>query len=869
MRRKILQLLSTSHDHGPLKQWISVATATASVLMTGYCLDSHHKDNQSQSSGHFTTQCQRLVAPARTLMDASNNNNTPKVLEYDFIVLGHGNAGAAAVETLRTKCPFATIAVVDPFQSPTPQTATSNSSSYNNNNNNKVHYFAQSVLGFHPPTQMVQLVHSDSTVQQLQYHHSILIATGVRGAPPPNMLVDQKAMPRLLELRPTSISLGTPNHERPALAPHVTKHVCELAASQGAKVAILGSGWDAMELALAIARKATVSPILTFGAPGPLCFIVPRYLSTSITKRLQTHGIDVRDRTLIRYLSHNDMDGNLELHTTRTFDLLDTKRHHVDLVVVAPSVDGPRGTAVLPSLALSHHAPSSETSSSWYQSWSQLTAPPFFPSMCVCYADDGRVMVNAELHVASNVYAAGSVAKYPNSLTGHGHVAGEGTVDGKLAGRVAALHMARDYQERQQGVLFGDRKQQKKRQDMTLSFAAESFPIWRSDMCFHDACHSTSLSSVGVEALCVGVCDSEKMTTHGFWWTNQAANVAGLRERKLSRRHTKETTTDTTFDVESIRERKLTQRLTKKINTDTTLPVYGVGAVFYFDRSGRVCGVMIWGLPFTGDRKEELNEKLLNRMKDFITSNGNITNYKQEESAHLMPRHLAEESKLLVQLALDGKKPTNYCLRRLHGISIKDMPRPLHQYTAAKPSVVQTMGRLRRDGQARNSEVLGENLYIKDEDEALDGNIRPSSLVYVYPLRPRSTTSRDDWKNPFELTEKERIAEAWEENDYRARPPKEEPLWLRPGEASRISNVQNKMLDMFLSNMKKGVFSDGSDPIGRPEHIPSPDFVIRVSDRFRSWMKSEAATKNPDKDNDPSSSHLEHADELPTNDKDS
>ena len=151
------------------------------------------------------------------------------------------------------------------------------------------------------------------------------------------------------------------------------------------------------------------------------------------------------------------------------------------------------------------------------------------------------------------------------------------------------------------------------------------------------------------------------------------------------------------------------------------------------------------------------------------------------------------------------------------------------------------MGRLRRDGQEKNSEVLGENLYIKDEDEALDGNIRPPSLVYVYPLRPRSNTSKDDWKNPFEMTEKERIAEAWEDNEYRARPPKEEPLWLRPGEASRTSNFQDRMLDMFLNNMKKGVFADGRDPIARPDNIPSPDFAIRVSDRFRGWMKSENA----------------------------
>jgi hypothetical protein len=599
-----------------------------------------------------------------------------------------------------------------------------------------------------------------------------------------------------------------------------------MAASQGAKVAVMGSGWDAVELAVAATMVGNNidqgGAVLTFGGAGPLSLVLPRYLSTSVTKRLQQQGVQVRDRTLVMYVSHKQQDSKLELHEARSYDVLDTKRHLIDLLVVAPAVDGPRGTAILPSLALPEHLDPSSDGTSWYQSWSQLTAPLPVPSMCVCYADDGRVMVNAELNVASRVYAAGSAAKFPNSVTGHGHVAGEGTVDGRLAGQVAAMHMARDYHERVGGVIFGRR-----RHDISMtSFAAESFPVWRSDMISYvqgqDA-YSSSLSRVGVQALCVGVCDSEKMTTHGFWWTNQAANTALLREANTP---------------------SMSRRSTKR--NGELPPVYGIGAVFYFDRSGRVCGVMIWGLPFTGDLKEELNENLLNRMKDFITSNGNITNYKQEASAHLMPRHLADESKLLVQLALHGKTPNNLYLRRLHGLSIEDMPRPLHQYTAAKPCTVQTMGRLRRGNQEKNSEVLGEHLYIKDEDEALDGNIRPSSLVYVYPFRPRSSTSRDDWKNPFEMTPAERVAEAWEENEHRARPPKEEPLWLRHGEVSRTSNVQQSMMDMFLTNMKKGVFSDGKDPIFRPDYIPSPDFM-RVSDRFRGWMKSEAETgKSPD-----------------------
>ena len=41
------------------------------------------------------------------------------------------------------------------------------------------------------------------------------------------------------------------------------------------------------------------------------------------------------------------------------------------------------------------------------------------------------------------IYAAGSVAKYPNHITGHTVVAGEGIVNGTTANKAAAENMAR------------------------------------------------------------------------------------------------------------------------------------------------------------------------------------------------------------------------------------------------------------------------------------------------------------------------------------------------------------------------------------------------------------------------------------------
>ena len=43
------------------------------------------------------------------------------------------------------------------------------------------------------------------------------------------------------------------------------------------------------------------------------------------------------------------------------------------------------------------------------------------------------------------IYAAGSVAKYPNNVTGHVIVAGEGIVNGTTANKAEAENMTRQY----------------------------------------------------------------------------------------------------------------------------------------------------------------------------------------------------------------------------------------------------------------------------------------------------------------------------------------------------------------------------------------------------------------------------------------
>lgn len=239
-----------------------------------------------------------------------------KTVDYDFIVLGNGNAGLSAIRTLREKCSGAKIALVDPLR---PVTSTTK----------KLDYWPQAATGFDPTTQTVLL--SDVT-HQLRYRHGILVATGSRGAPPPPSLLDDETMDRVLELRSTT---SPEDDSRPAMSPKTVRQMMLLAASQGATVGVMGSGWEALELAVAAASVGPKAPALTFGSAGPLNHILPRYLSTAVTKRLRQQGVDIQPRSLVRYVSVDHQQGKtgLEVHTAKSYDMLDTKRTTVDLLV--------------------------------------------------------------------------------------------------------------------------------------------------------------------------------------------------------------------------------------------------------------------------------------------------------------------------------------------------------------------------------------------------------------------------------------------------------------------------------------------------------------------------------------------------------
>ena len=709
-----------------------------------------------------------------------------KIVEYDFIVLGHGNAGKSAVQTLKQQCPGATIALVDPLRPVQSDQC-------------NLEYYRQPSLGFHPPTRTVELTDPAIT---LKYKHAILVATGSRGAPPPMALFDKQVLNRVLELRPTE-TMG--NGKRPVLPPETIRQLALMAAAQGAKVCVLGSGWEAIELAVAAAKTGTEAPMLAFGSAGPLCHVLPRYLSTAVTRRLRQQGVDIQERSLVRYVaSSSTKTSRMEVHIAKSFDLMDTQRNLVDLLVVAPLVTGPRGTAVLPTVGVPETLEAHRLGRTWYQSWSQLSSPPSEPSTVVCFADDGRMSVNAELNAASKVYAAGSVAKYPNSVTGHTHVAGEGSVDGALAGRLAAMHMARDYHERTQSALSVQKELIE-----PASFASESFPIFRSDITPYNPAegHQSSLSKVGINALVLGCCDSEKMSTHGFWWTNISEKRHTVGEESRAR-----------------------PRKTKRHESQ---PVYGSGFVFYLDRAGRIRGIMCWGFPITEKGATELNQSLVNRMIEIINTNGGISRDRSDEDPLLKSVHLAEESKRLAELAIEGKRKGIH--RRLTS-KTREMPKPLHRYTAAKPPSVTSIGLLKRKDQSVFSELLGENIYIKADDIYKEaGTVRPPTLHYIYPMhktRWHGEEEEDKRVDPYVLSQEDRIDQAWKDNERRARPAKEEPLWLRRGDALRGMNMAQMMNENFLFNMKRGRFADGSEPLQRAK---VPKAVQEATDKFRDW----------------------------------
>jgi len=354
----------------------------SSLVIAATMLLCNYNDNHNTSEGNNSicemcmnddnnNNMQNIIATSKSEHNINHNKGqTFPFLQkdekpsqhFDFIIVGNGNAGRSAVQTLKMKCPNASILVIDPV-----------SIDYKESSNmslqekikiikqEKIQYILGSAIGFDHSRQTVdifqqQMPHQPNadnnmkeTMKRIRYKHSLLIATGVRGAPPPQSLIDDRAKERILEYRSTQLpSLNqfylkngmNVKDKYPVLSRVAVRQIALMAASQGSKVCILGSGIEAIELAAAISEvqnktksesqtKKSVS--LVFGGAGPLVNILPRYLSTAVSKRLRAHGVNIEDRSLVRYISYSQ--GDVEVHLVKSFDDLDSKRCKADLVI--------------------------------------------------------------------------------------------------------------------------------------------------------------------------------------------------------------------------------------------------------------------------------------------------------------------------------------------------------------------------------------------------------------------------------------------------------------------------------------------------------------------------------------------------------
>ncbi|EEC49266.1 predicted protein [Phaeodactylum tricornutum CCAP 1055/1] len=456
-----------------------------------------------------------ILPVARTLLESTRDeahfkrNNRQIVKDtakvYDFVIIGHGNCGRSALETLRRKCPSATVALVDPLR----PLATAGAD-----------YYPCRVTALDPRSQAVQL----ETTDDVRYRHAVLLATGAHGAPIPHYLMDSKATSRVLEVRP---SVLPSSDQRPIISPELVRKSVQQTAANGLRIGVLGSGWDAIDLVLVASNHGKTRPTIAFGNPGPASHMLPSYLSSAVARRLRTKKIEVLDRTLVRYISCEEENAELQIYTAKSYDFLDSFRTTVDLVVVAPEISGARGSAVLPTNNIPSHLESSRKGRSWYETWfNQAMSSVTDRGTVVCYKDDGRVSVNTELVVCSGVYAAGSVAKYANGLTGHADVAGVGIEDARSAGKVAAMNMGRQYRA---SSLLGSMKRD---EELAVAHTKDPLPVWRSDLrsyAGNGSDRTSCLSEIGISCLAVGHCDSDRFATHAVWWTNQAAQRRLLR----------------------------------------------------------------------------------------------------------------------------------------------------------------------------------------------------------------------------------------------------------------------------------------------------------------------------------------------------
>jgi hypothetical protein len=145
------------------------------------------------------------------------------------------------------------------------------------------------------------------------------------------------------------------------------------------------------------------------------------------------------------------------------------------------------------------------------------------------------------------------------------------------------------------------------------------------------------------------------LTTHGVWWTNQGAQKRFLQEFAHSRMLPEE-------------EEKLRERAKEEV----TKPVYGIGVVYYLDRTDRIQGVMLWGLPLSSSTTNEngIKGQLVEQIREILISNGS-----QAKSFE----YFSEQSRKLVLAAFSDRFNQ---AQQEHRLDLSHFPKPLHRFDA-------------------------------------------------------------------------------------------------------------------------------------------------------------------------------------------
>lgn len=243
-------------------------------------------------------------------------------------------------------------------------------------------------------------------------------------------------------------------------------------------------------------------------------------------------------------------------------------------------------------------------------------------------------------------------------------------------------------------------------------------------------------------------------------------------------------------------------------------PLYGIGVVYYLDSVGRIQGILTWGLPFAAEEGGAVNPHLLRHLKEIIAKNAGVSALDAEENHQIMNTALAKQSQKLVSIAVKGQTADMTTIS--HGLdgSIDGFSTPLYRYTEVNPAKTPSINVLKRK-EAGGLGVLGEDLYTRDElaiekMEADDSGCETATNIpqTMYPITVvpfqveeaygKKAASLDSLA---ELNRYLAVQRGWEDNENRARPGKEDPLWLRPGDERKNTSKRQILIDAYRSIM--------------------------------------------------------------------